>query len=84
VKTLLEESGLLRAKDVDEQLSGPGRDHTFDMTVMIDGQSKSLHLHGPISEWSGERKNEAPAFAKSAAYQAAVKFVEDLEELAGP
>ncbi len=54
------------------------------MKVTIDGRSKSLRLHGPVSDWSGEGKKEAPAFAKSAEYQAAVKLVEDLEELAGP
>src|SRR5262249_36266577 len=84
VNRLLEGSGLLKAKDMDEPLPGPGLDYTFDMKVTIDGQSKSLHLHGPVSDWRGEGKKEAPAFARSAEYQAAVKLVDDLEELASP
>jgi hypothetical protein len=82
VRDLVEESRLLGAKDVDVPLAGPGRDYTFEMKVTLDGRTRSLRLHGPISDWGAEAGKGAPAFATSAEYQAAVKLVQRLEELA--
>jgi hypothetical protein len=82
VNALIEKSGLLKAKDRDDAMTGPGIDYSFDLDASVDGKKTKLHLHGPISLWGGNGKPDAPPFAKTAEYEAARKLVDDLTALA--